>query len=992
MRQKGKSMRPAPTLSGREKDAALTWRERIDKVKMVLADEETERDPRNQRTAYFVFDFDETRKAGQVVIQFAHRDHFLSGSLGALKIQAISPDDLKLYSDARDRDLLSSLMLFSKSESKNVGFGFQNSYEKAGFSKAVIPPDLQNQLLLKMTSTERLIYPMDLSRNREAPRQLKYDPEQNWTFEIGVADSGDVYEAEGFFRHGDDRRSASEPKCCLSSGLLVLEDLIVPFSPSKHAGWANAFYSQAKIQIPKADGDAFVQAVFETAEAPLVSWPPSIAWEQVRLTPQPSVVISLPSDGMTTRALHCTLEFTYGAKKIQWHDSRGWLVDADARCIYLRDTAAEEAAFQQLRQQQGIEHSAYRNMGGTPLRILNADLNALIAVLLQWGWPIEATGRTVVGSKSMRFAVSSGTDWFDLNGSADFGGGHTVQLPELLSAVEAGEIFVNLGSGVVGMIPVEWQKRLVLLGAMGGRVDKKTRGLRFGRSQGALLTEWLRSEKSLTSDRGYEQLSKSLQAMTNIESISPGKTFHGKLRSYQKYGLGWLETLRGLSLGGILADDMGLGKTVQVLAHLDAEKNRMKGEDHRPSLIVLPKSLMFNWLDEAKKFTPSLKVVSYAGSDRAELIEQIPSADLVLITYGTLRQDLEKLQEFEFHYVIVDEAQAIKNASSLSHKTCCQIEGRYRLAMTGTPVENSIQDLFSILSFTNPGLLGPGTQKKFGQMDAGESSEDRQLYNLSRALKPFILRRSKDQVLKDLPPKTEQILYCELSPEEKQNYDALKDYYRGSLVGQIADKGLAKSKIMVLEALLRLRQAACHPGLVDKQFSHVESTKTEMLIEQLQELISEGHKALVFSQFTQFLGIVKQSLDRAGVGYEYLDGRVSAAARKERVQRFQEGNTNSVFLISLKAGGVGLNLTAADYVFVLDPWWNPAVEAQAIDRTHRIGQKRNVMAYRMIAKDTIEEKILELQKSKRKLASSLVESDSSLLRNLSLADIEMLLT
>lgn len=811
-------------------------------------------------------------------------------------------------------------------------------------------------------------------------------------FEIDVTESEVGYEAEGFFRCGEERLRASDPKCCLPSGLLIFEDRIVPFAPAKHLGWVNVFQSPNRMKIPKADGHDFVQAIFETAEPPLVNLPASISWEQVRVAPQPSIVIAVPTDGLASRTLYCSLEFTYGPQKVAWHEVKGLLVDATNRRIYMRDEQAEQQACEQLRQQQGIEVSAFRNAGGTPLRVVHAELNTVVGVILSWGWPLEVTGRAVVGSKSLRFAVSTGMDWFDLDGKAEFGDGHSVDLPSLLTAVEAGEMFVQLGEGVVGMIPEEWQKRLSLLNSIGGRVEKKTRGLRFGRPQGALLTEWLRSEESLSTDQGYEQLSKSLNMLSKIQPLAPGKNFEGKLRSYQKYGLGWLESLRGLSLGGILADDMGLGKTVQVLAHLDAEKTRMKGEVHRPSLVVLPKSLMFNWQDEAKKFTPALKVVSYSGSGRDELIRQIPTADLVLITYGTLRQDLEKLQEFEFHYVIVDEAQAIKNSSSLSHKTCCQIEGRYRLAMTGTPVENSIQDLFSILSFTNPGLLGPGTQKKFGQMDGADAGEGSQLYNLSRALKPFILRRSKDQVLKDLPPKTEQILYCELSPEEKENYDNLKAYYRGTLTGQIADKGLAKSKIMVLEALLRLRQAACHPGLVDRQYEGLESTKTEMLVEQLKELIAEGHKALVFSQFTQFLGLVKQSLDRAGVGYEYLDGRVSAASRKERVKRFQEGETNSVFLISLKAGGVGLNLTAADYVFVLDPWWNPAVESQAIDRTHRIGQKRNVMAYRMIAKDTIEEKILELQKSKRKLASSLVESDAGLLRNLSIADIEMLLT
>jgi SNF2 family DNA or RNA helicase len=342
--------------------------------------------------------------------------------------------------------------------------------------------------------------------------------------------------------------------------------------------------------------------------------------------------------------------------------------------------------------------------------------------------------------------------------------------------------------------------------------------------------------------------------------------------------------------------------------------------------------------------------------------------------------------------VIADEAQAIKNSDSLSHRACCLIKGKHRLAMTGTPVENSADDLLSILDFVSPGLLGRGTRARLSRAATHGKLDAAALEEMSKALKPFILRRTKAQVLKELPLKTEKVLHCELSPPERKSYEELRDYYREHLRGEIEKRGLAKSKIIVLEALLRLRQAACHPGLIDKKFKDLESAKVETLIAQLEALASEGHKALVFSQFTSFLDIVGAALAKKKIDFERLDGKTPQEARRERVARFQQPDTAKVFLISLKAGGVGLNLTAASYVFILDPWWNPAVESQAIDRSHRIGQKNKVIAYRLIAKGTVEEKIIELQHSKRELADALITADASLLKKMSAQDIELLLS
>jgi len=402
---------------------------------------------------------------------------------------------------------------------------------------------------------------------------------------------------------------------------------------------------------------------------------------------------------------------------------------------------------------------------------------------------------------------------------------------------------------------------------------------------------------------------------------------------------------------------------------------------------VVPRSLVFNWIAEAKRFAPELRVLDYTGPQRTEA--SIADQDLVLTTYGTLRRDAARLSDEEFDYVILDEAQAVKNAATASSKAVRLLRGRHKLALSGTPVENHIGELWSLFEFLNPGLLGTSSAfRKASVIQGRDGGEDLAL--VSRALKPLILRRTKDQVAPELPSRTEQTIYCELDEPQRHAYDQLRTFYRTSLLTRVEQDGLAKSKIHVLEALLRLRQAASHIGLVDKRKTDAPSAKFDVLVPQLLEVIDEGHKALVFSQFTELLGLLRQRLDAAGVTYEYLDGKTRD--RGERVERFSTDPACKVFLISLKAGGLGLNLTAAEYVFLLDPWWNPAAEAQAIDRAHRIGQSRHVFAYRLIARDTVEEKVAELQASKRELADAILSADPALIRNLRTEDLELLLS
>jgi SNF2 family DNA or RNA helicase len=488
-------------------------------------------------------------------------------------------------------------------------------------------------------------------------------------------------------------------------------------------------------------------------------------------------------------------------------------------------------------------------------------------------------------------------------------------------------------------------------------------------------------------DAAFAELRQKLQSFDRIKSKRELKSFQGTLREYQRLGLGWLEFLREFGLGGILADDMGLGKTVQVLALLHAHRTPAKSTGI-PSLVVAPRSLVYNWIDEASRFTPKLKVVEYHGAGREALHDKFGDYDVLVTTYGTMRLDIAFLATVEFDTVILDEAQAIKNPASQTAKASGLLVARNRLALTGTPIENHLGELGSIFEFLNPGLLG--RLSKLEALTSGRAPSRQELELVAQGTRPFILRRTKAQVLPDLPPKTEQVLFCSLRPRQRELYDQVRATYQASLLKQIEKKGVSSSAMQVLEALLRLRQVACHPGLVDDSWEEAGSAKLETLFEQVSEVLDEGHKILVFSQFTSLLAYVRAYFDDEEIPYAYLDGKTRN--RAEVVERFQTDPACNLFLVSLKAGGFGLNLTAAGYVFLLDPWWNPAVEAQAIDRAHRIGQEQPVFAYRMIARDTVEEKMLELQRSKRHLAEAVLEGEGTTLRDLTADDLRALLS
>jgi SNF2 family DNA or RNA helicase len=672
--------------------------------------------------------------------------------------------------------------------------------------------------------------------------------------------------------------------------------------------------------------------------------------------------------------------FDYGGLRVT-PGSATTAFDVERRRLIRRDSAFEQAALTRLSQLGFSRHWDYM-LARQHLWIGADQFSNAMRVLIREGWRVEAEGRTFRTAQSMQSEIRSGVDWFELHGAVDFGDGRFVPLPRLLADRAHGDATITLDDGTVGIVPEEWLRRWAGIAGLG---EVSGDHVRFKVSQAALLDAALASQPAIRVDERFARTREQLATFSGIGALDAAPSFAGQLRDYQRDALGWFAFLRRFQVGGCLADDMGLGKTVMVLAWLD--RLRRERKNTAPSLVVVPRSVVFNWKEEAARFAPKLRVLDFSGAARST--EDLQKYDLVVTTYGAMRRDAVRLTGTEFEYVILDEAQAIKNASTASAKAARLLRASHRLALSGTPIENHLGELWSLFEFLNPGLLG--SSATFAKHSLAAAKRDPAAMELlARGLRPFILRRTKAQVAPELPARTELTLHCELQGMQRELYDELREHYRATLLHRIERDGLAKSKMHILEALLRLRQAACHSGLVDPRRAGAPSAKFEALLPLLGEVRDEGHKCLVFSQFTSLLALLRMRLDEAGAPYEYLDGQTRD--RETRVNRFQNDPDCRLFLISLKAGGLGLNLTAAEYVFLLDPWWNPAVEAQAIDRAHRIGQTRHVFAYRLIAVNTVEEKIAELQATKRDLADAILHADAGLLRELKREDLELLLS
>jgi hypothetical protein len=573
-----------------------------------------------------------------------------------------------------------------------------------------------------------------------------------------------------------------------------------------------------------------------------------------------------------------------------------------------------------------------------------------------------------------------GIDWFDLTIRVSYGD-QVVSLFELRKAILGKQDFILLADGSLGMVPKEWAEKYGLLLRMG---QERAGGLRLPALHWAVLADAGLGtlDKRLQSE--LEEIRQRWQGMDAQRAWLVPSAVQAQLRDYQVGGFQWMCLLDEMGWGGCLADDMGLGKTLQTLSFLRHIVQRYPDETH---LVVCPTSLLYNWESEMKKFVPDMEGYLYYGSSRVLPSEVFQRVRVVLTSYGVLRSDVEELAALKWGYVILDESQAIKNPSSQARKAVQQLQSRNRMALSGTPVQNSTFDLYAQMDFLNPGMLG--SQDFFRTQFAtpvDRNGDKEAAVRLRKLVYPFVLRRTKEQVARDLPDRTEMILWCEMGEEQRRIYDRFKEAYRAALLDRIGEEGMGRSSIYILEGLTKLRQICDSPALVKEAGP---SAKLEELIREIEENTGH-HKALVFSQFTSMLQLIRSALEEKGIPYLYLDGSVPAEERKRAVAQFQEEEDTRIFLISLKAGGIGLTLTAADYVYLVDPWWNPAVERQAIDRSHRIGQEKKVFAYRMICRDTVEEKILQLQEKKKGLASDLIADETGLVKQLTAEDVAYL--
>jgi superfamily II DNA or RNA helicase len=944
--------------------------------------------PARFREAWYVVDASASRQAGELLIDLFQRERLKRGGFGKLKRITVRRSEVPGFPNAEDREVL-QLLLGSEPQVTYGSYYYSYSgYDHIGYARCKVPALLHDLLLPRLCATGRFVWKLNADLPAEDGRRCVWDGGEPWRFRLRIVadDARQCWRLQGELHRGAETAPLESAVLLLASGLVLFPETLARLDAGDALGWMQTLRAQPAIEIPFADRRELLETLWSAPHLPPLELPAGLGVEVTEGTPQGRLMIRAPQRSPNMNLLYGQLEFRYSDWTVRRETPARAIVDADANRVVLRSPAHEQRLLEELFAAGVRELTGYVRERAD-VQLSRQALPQVVRTLTNQGWLVECEGRLIRRPGSWHLSVNSSVDWFELSGGVEFDG-VTVPLPKLLAAVRKNENYVRLDDGTHGLLPEEWLERfggLAELGETSGTV------LKFTQSQALLLDALVAAQPQVEVDTHFQEVRQKLHSFRGVQPASAPDTFVGVLRGYQGEGLGWLHFLREFNFGGCLADDMGLGKTVQVLALLEARRTRTlaDGETRAPSLVVVPKSLVFNWIEEAARFTPQLRVLNYTGGERADQLERLADYDLVVTTYGTLRRDIVSLREHWFDYAILDESQAIKNAQAQTAKACRLVRARHRLAMTGTPVENHLGELWSLFEFLNPGMLG--RSQTFSSLIKGRCDGDTESVQLlAQGLRPFLLRRTKGQVLTELPEKTEQTLYCEMEPRQRKLYDELRDYYRASLSQEVAAQGLNKAKIHVLEALLRLRQAACHPGLVDRHRAGEPSAKLELLQEQIDEVLAEGHKALVFSQFTSLLAIVREQFDKRRITYEYLDGQTQD--RGDRVKRFQEDPQCPLFLISLKAGGHGLNLTAADYVFILDPWWNPAVEAQAIDRAHRLGQSRRVFAYRIICRDTVEDKILELQREKRELADAIVSADNSLIRNLTADDLQRLLS
>ena len=797
-----------------------------------------------------------------------------------------------------------------------------------------------------------------------------------------------IYEVECFVKADHSEVSVAENEG-FTSLLFLYKDTFFFFEKPKDVLLVEKFLPEGKIKIKEEEWPRQLNDfVLPLAKEYNVQFN-NVKREDIKdLKPEVKLMLREKGDYLMFQPL-----FTYKGYEVKPQDKEKIIIPRQDKLLVIQRNTEEEEAF--IKKVESLHSLFIRPDEGSNLVLKGAEvlknnwfflfIDAMKEMEIPvFGFEALKNFRFNTSKPSTKIYISSQTDWFDAKVEIFFGD-QKITVADVKKALANKQQFVPLGDGSLGILPEEWIKKYSLLFRVG---EGKSEKMKLSRYHFSIIEELYENRDEEELFFQLEERYEKLKDFSSIEQVPAPLHLQSTLRPYQTSGFQWLNYLHNVKWGGILADDMGLGKTIQALSfihHIKETNGKLK------VLVVCPTTLMYNWENEIKKFTPTLTYYIHHGSlrDKSQIVH--PGVDVIITTYGTLRSDIKVFVEPEFDYIILDESQAIKNPGSKVTKAASLLKAKSRLCLSGTPLQNNTFDIFAQMNFLNPGMLG--TMEFFKQEFAvpiDKFGEKEQKEHLRRLLYPFILRRTKEQVAKDLPDKTEMILFCEMGDEQRKIYEAFRNDFRDKILGVVEAQGIGKSQLTILQGLMKLRQICDSPAIMkdDEKYPNA-SIKLEELVREITENISD-HKALVFSQFLGMLALIRERLEELGVKYQYFDGSTSAPDRQIAIDGFQNDEECRVFLISLKAGGVGLNLTAADYVYIVDPWWNPAVEQQAIDRTHRIGQTKNIFAYRMICKDTVEDKILKLQEKKKALAADLITDDAGFVKNLTREDLEYL--
>jgi hypothetical protein len=918
--------------------------------------------PAGRETAYVL----ERIRSGRAQLHLSYRDRKKNGDWTVLKEWRPRYAHLQHLPDPADREALTLL---------TGGYSSFNDYrmseDQALEHTFILTPPLAAMLLPAIARRGRLYFKVDAYATANL---LAWDDGDPFTVTLDVEPSTAGWNVAAHLRRKDEVLGLNEAAAIFECGLAAVRGKLTRVEIGNALPLVDALRRDPVVEVPAGDTPELLAHLAENVPDLLGVVPDALRLQHENPPCRPLLrVNNSPVHGLSADVL-----FDYDGRRVPYDDSGSGIFIADERRLLRRNAEQEQLALAQL---PGLgfrrDHYAYGERARLWLIPANRFPHAARA-LVQQGWVVEADGRAFRPAGAVQVRVSSGIDWFELDGNVEYGD-TSASLMDVLKALRQKEQFVRLGDGSLGLLPEEWLARYGPLVSIGATEDQH---LRFRKSQAGLLDALLSALPEATWDEAFAEVRQKLLRFTGIAPAPQPPGFEGQLRPYQAEGLGWLLFLRDYGFGGCLADDMGLGKTAQVLAYLETRRDAGAG----PSLVVVPRSLIFNWRQEATRFTPKLRILDYSGAQRGAL--KLEECDIVLSTYGTLRRDVVDLREHVFDTVVLDEAQAIKNHNTEAAKAARLLRGEHRLALSGTPIENHLGELWSLFEFLNPGLLG--SARAFQGL-AGKTAVDDPTarHLLAHALRPFILRRTKEQVARDLPAKTEQTIYCDLEGPQRKLYNQLLDHYRSS-----ARQGRSQRPGQIQNARPR-GPASPPPGrLPPRPGGPRNRTAASAQDRSPARRPLRGRRR--GPQGPRLLPVHLPARPpqacprRRRIPYEYLDGQT--ARPPGRVERFQTDPACPLFLISLKAGGLGLNLTAAEYVYLLDPWWNPAVEAQAIDRTHRIGQTRHVFAYRLVARNTVEEKILELQTRKRDLAAAIITEDNAVLKKLTREDLELLLS